>query len=1243
MQQENRENSTGIQFEAKDNSTVYAAEAIKITYELSRPSRGIPFQALALPKDYVDRPEIRQWVKSKLIDLSLSRPGTLVVSAIYGLGGVGKSVIASTLAHDAEVQGVCSDGVLWATLGQNPDILPFLYGWIQALGDYDYKPTSMESASSHLRSLLYDKKILLVVDDVWKTEHVEPFQVGGVGCRVLVTTREAYVPDAERIDMDVMSSAEALELLLSKAQVKGLTTHEEEQARKLIEVVGRLPLAVDLAGAQIADGMSWDELLEDLEAEIAYLESLDRPNSEGVKDEKTRKRLSLKASLNLSLKLLTEEQLRQFAWLGVLPEDVSIQSDMAATLWSLPRRQAGEILRTFRAKSLLLSGVQGIGQGSNYRLHDLMHDLARGVLTSEGEKDIQGLNIEFKSAHAMLLDRYRQQTRDNQWHTLTDDGYIYSYLTWHIEQSGRIDELHLLLQEVTPEGRNAWYEACNLLGQKAKFVIDLGRAWKWVKKIDTESISQSIGLQIRYALIFSTLNSLTSNIPAKLISAFVEKKKWSSAQGFAYVQQAQNQPRQVEVICELVPYLPASLLSDALEISRRMQSNHYRFLALYGLVPYLSEIANETLETVRGIQDESLRAMALNELVQYLPEHLRLDALEVARGIQSKRNRFIAFSKLIGHVPGIIHEVLVIADEIHQDEYFPVEAFNEMVSYLPENLFSEALKISRSLQTEFLRASALYGLVPYLPDIALEALDEARRIQNDYTRASALNKLIQYLPNFALEALEVTSKIQDESFRATALKILIPNLSKNLLPEALRIAFEIRIGHYQVIALTQLMSYFPEITSIAFELWCGLPHSPGKTSVLDGLIQYLPDNLLPEVLQMVHGIQDDYHQVSSLSELVPHLPEIASVTIELALGIQDENNRSTVLCGLGLHLSKNLLPEVLDDICKIQVEAIKAPAINALVPHLPPNLLPKVIDIAYGMQEINYRASMLNKLVPYFPEILSEAVKVSRLIQSEKNRVIALCELISYLPEIAHEALETVRGIPDEIVRANALVTLAQHLPQNLISEVLEMSRMQNEFSRANTLVALVPHFPEVKMEALEAIRQIPENTYRSSMFSQFLPYFPEVAWEALEVAHNVQLSYRIIALSHLVPQLPEVALEALERVRTIQDDASKTHELIGLIHYLPQSLMQEALDMVLGMNDEFSRAQAFSVLFSKMSLSSINIHFLFKIMYSLAHRERKDFLLDIPKLAPTIIDLGGYSALRLTVQAIQEVCRQWP
>ncbi|NEO65944.1 MAG: hypothetical protein F6J98_38380, partial [Moorea sp. SIO4G2] len=94
-----------------------------------------PNQAPPLPLYYVERPEFSQRLKQKLLSQETARAGTLVVSAIYGLGGIGKSTITAALAHDEEVQSHFTDGIFWATLGQQPDILSFLSTWIQALGD----------------------------------------------------------------------------------------------------------------------------------------------------------------------------------------------------------------------------------------------------------------------------------------------------------------------------------------------------------------------------------------------------------------------------------------------------------------------------------------------------------------------------------------------------------------------------------------------------------------------------------------------------------------------------------------------------------------------------------------------------------------------------------------------------------------------------------------------------------------------------------------------------------------------------------------------------------------------------------------------------------------------------------------------------------------------------------------------------------------------------------------------------
>ncbi|NER83873.1 MAG: hypothetical protein F6K42_30890, partial [Leptolyngbya sp. SIO1D8] len=289
--------------------------------------RGVPFQVPPLPYYFVERPEHQNAVKQILLDTP-KHPGTLVVSAICGLGGIGKSVLAVKIAHDPEVLSRFCDGVLWATLGQQPDILAFLSSWIQALGDHSYKPITPTAASAHLRTLLADKHMLLVVDDVWHPEHADLFRVGSSDCCVLITTREARIPQAEGYSLDVMSPDQALELITNMLSTP-LSEAEQAQARKFAKRVGYLPLALELTASQIADGVIWTELLEDFQAEVAHLETLDLYSADDIIEDAQRRKYSLTACFRLSLKQLSPEQLQQFAWLGVVPEDVTLTQEMA--------------------------------------------------------------------------------------------------------------------------------------------------------------------------------------------------------------------------------------------------------------------------------------------------------------------------------------------------------------------------------------------------------------------------------------------------------------------------------------------------------------------------------------------------------------------------------------------------------------------------------------------------------------------------------------------------------------------------------------------------------------------------------------------------------------------------------------------------------------------------------------------------------------------------------------------------
>ena len=292
----------------------------------STKNKLIPFQAPPLPPYYVDRPEYSGDLKTRLLTKS-SDERTLVVTAIHGLGSIGKSTLAAALAHDKEVRTHFCDGILWATLGQQPNLLPLLSNWVQELGGDSLNVISTEAASNQLRTLLHDKAVLLVVDDAWNTEDAKAFNVGEGRCQVLVTTRDAMIAEvfgAKPYSLDVMKPSQAMELLTNKLGRK-IAGAEHQSACDLAKAVGYLPLALELVAAEVASGdTTWTQLLEDFHQEVARLKSLDRPGAEDITDEANLKRFSLKASLNLSVKRIPKKKQEYFSWLGVLPEDVTI-------------------------------------------------------------------------------------------------------------------------------------------------------------------------------------------------------------------------------------------------------------------------------------------------------------------------------------------------------------------------------------------------------------------------------------------------------------------------------------------------------------------------------------------------------------------------------------------------------------------------------------------------------------------------------------------------------------------------------------------------------------------------------------------------------------------------------------------------------------------------------------------------------------------------------------------------------
>ncbi|MGB0386624.1 MAG: tetratricopeptide repeat protein [Ardenticatenaceae bacterium] len=215
----------------------------------SEPPPTEPFLAPPLPPHtLVGRDEMLDNLKERLF-----AGGNLALSALNGLPGVGKTALAVALAHDPEVRKHFYDGVLWAGLGREADVMALLGRWASALAigsDELSKLTTVEARVDRIQATIGDRRILLVADDAWSVKAALAFKVGGPDCSHLVTTRipeiaTRFAGDGAQ-EVHELSEEDGLALLTQLAPK--VVASEPEEAKELVKAVGGLPLALVLMG-----------------------------------------------------------------------------------------------------------------------------------------------------------------------------------------------------------------------------------------------------------------------------------------------------------------------------------------------------------------------------------------------------------------------------------------------------------------------------------------------------------------------------------------------------------------------------------------------------------------------------------------------------------------------------------------------------------------------------------------------------------------------------------------------------------------------------------------------------------------------------------------------------------------------------------------------------------------------------------------------------------------------------------
>lgn len=365
-----------------------------------------PFQAIADLPHFVGREHEIEIIKHALLD-----PPSSGLCSLHGMGGVGKTALAARLTYELRV--FFPDGVLWSRV-DNANTMSILSSFARAyqVNVAEYK--DIESRSRVVRELLAHKRTLIVLDNVQSSAQIEPLLPPSGTCAVLITTRRhnlAVTRGARRFEIGPFTGSEDSFELFIRLLGKEQAQRERASLIEIADLLGHLPLALDIAASRMAyePGWSASEFLIRLRREKNRLRELVFENQ------------SVRLSFNTSYQVISPDCQRVFHALGTfLGEDFSLEA--AAHTAALDLETTAGHLRNLYALSL----VQ-LGRSGRYCLHPLLRDLALEAETSDAalrrmiayftgyaeahRETYEDLDLEISNLLAAL-----QITFDHQWY-----------------------------------------------------------------------------------------------------------------------------------------------------------------------------------------------------------------------------------------------------------------------------------------------------------------------------------------------------------------------------------------------------------------------------------------------------------------------------------------------------------------------------------------------------------------------------------------------------------------------------------------------------------------------------------------------------------------------------------------------------------------------------------------------------------------------------------------------------------
>lgn len=299
------------------------------------------------------------------------QPTAVVITAVSGTAGVGKSALALHWAHRNRDR--FPDGQLYVNLrGYAPTGAPMsaaeaLRRFLDGLGVPPQRiPADVDAQGNLYRSLLADKRVLVVLDNAHDAGHIRPLLPGGAATVVVVTSRNQMtsliaMAGAHPIDLDLLTADEAREMLARRVGRRRVIA-EPAATDEIVWRCARLPLALAIASARAATHPDFPlaAIARELSDAHRHLDAFATADPAS----------NVRSVFSWSLRAVGVPAARLFRLLGVHPgPDISVPA--AASLAGIPPPQVRPLLAELDHAHLVTEPVPG-----RYTFHDLLRAYA---------------------------------------------------------------------------------------------------------------------------------------------------------------------------------------------------------------------------------------------------------------------------------------------------------------------------------------------------------------------------------------------------------------------------------------------------------------------------------------------------------------------------------------------------------------------------------------------------------------------------------------------------------------------------------------------------------------------------------------------------------------------------------------------------------------------------------------------------------------------------------------------------